>query len=171
MVTSIFSIPRFLMNDFMATWTEELKLNIQTGYPASEEQILACVKGKEPQLFNCYQAEHPDIIANRFGLRTKYQIIIENLQYCNLMSFHRGIAEVGPALLDLITPDDNSYTIDQILIIYNEILIGCWYLDDKRHISRDAAVRMEKLLSISTLPENIKQNMTTNIGFHDIKLE
>lgn len=171
MIGGIVSVPRFLMKDFMAAWTEELKLNLQSGYPSLEEQILACVKAKDPQLFNCYQADYENIIDNRFGLHTKYHLIIENLQHCNAMAYHAGVANVGPTLLDRIIPDDNRYSIDQIVTIYNEILIGCWYLDDKRHISKDAAIRMKKLLSMSTLPVHTKQNMITNMGFHNIKAE
>jgi Bacterial protein of unknown function (HtrL_YibB) len=171
MIGGLISVPRFLMKKFITAWTDELKLNLLSGYPALEEQILACVKAKEPQLFNCYQGDYEDVIANRFGLQTKFHIIMQNLQHCNALSYHVGIAEIAPNLLDLISPDDNRYSIDQIVTIYNEILIGCWYLEDKRHISRDAANRMKKLLPMSTLPVHTKQNMISNMGFHDIKLD
>jgi len=171
MIGGLISVPRFLMKEFITTWTDELKLNLLSGYPALEEQIMACVKAREPQLFNCYQGDYEDVIANRFGLQTKFHIIMQNLHHCNALSYYAGIVEIAPNLLDLISPDDNRYSIDQIVTIYNEILIGCWYLEDKRHISRDAANRMQKLIPMSTLPVHTKQNMLANMGFHDIKLD
>ena len=170
-ITSFLSVPRFLCNDLIELWTNELKINLSTGHPVPDGQILSCVKSTKPELFNCYQGNVNDIIENRFKLKTSPNLILENLRHCNALLYHRGVAEIAPQLLDGINMNEDRYSINQILQIYNEILIGCWYLEDKRHISRDAAERMKKLIPISTLPEPTKQNMKSNMGFHGITLE
>lgn len=171
MIGGIFSIPGHIVKDFIAAWTTELKLNLESGYPAQEEQILACVKAENPQLFNCYQADYKDIIANRFKMQTAHYLIMQNLQHNIALGHHMGVAEISPFLLKDINMENGRYGVDQILQIYNEILIGCWYLEDKRHLSREAAEKMKGLLNISTLPEGTKHGMISNMQFHKIAPE
>lgn len=164
MIGGMFSVPLLRMNRFITTWTEELKHNLECGYPALEEQVLACVKARIPESFNCYQADYHDLFVNIMELQTGFHIIINNLRHCNNLSYYEGVSEIASTLFERIPLQTGRYTINEILQIYNEILTGCRRFEKDRPMCIKIVDRIKHLLPQSSLPEGDRGNLNINIG-------
>lgn len=168
LIMGFFVVPDEIIEKISSLFLNEVDTCISTGYPNTEDTIMTVVCVENRSLFDLYYGDYENIFSSYHRCRSRVSTLLLNLRHCNAITFHRGVSNIGAILLDSIDINEQIYNIDDIISMYNEILIGCWYLDDKRYISKDAATRMEKLLPMSTLPDNIKENFITNMKFHGI---
>ena len=161
------SVPKIHMKTFVSIWNQELRKSLEVGIPAFEEQILSCVKAIKSDIFDCYYGDYKDIFKGYYNYHSHGYIAFQNLRHCRQNSIWDTVIKVGSKILIAIDNGKLNWSPEMLVDIYNEIVIGAWYGNDKT-LSWDAAIRITKLIDKISIGSQKKRNILQNLTCHDI---
>ena len=167
-IGGFFSVPTKIFPIFYKLWCEELKNNLNTGYPAFEEQIFGAMKAMKPSMFDIFYCDYMDIIENFSNYRTSYYVTFGNLKHCRIFKMWDSIIILGKKILESTM---KNYKTEDLLHIYNEILIGTWW-GNRRDLSLKAALKMVDIVNNSDvdIDKNTSDLFSGNLKFHNLYL-
>ena len=164
----LISFPKILYPIFMNLWNEELVENLKLGYPSSEEQILSCIYHRNKKHFQLDIGDYYDILNSWSHMCTRYDII-KNFFKSRLNDMDwPEMSKNGEKFLMAVDKKTVNYTVEQILSIYNDLLICFWYSENKG-LSRNVAILMSELLPFAKIDNIKRKHYIDNMSFHKIK--
>lgn len=178
------SFPKHLYGDYMKLWNQELEENLKLGYPSSEEQILSSVYQRNKNLFEFHIGDYQDLLLSWTSLSTRFDILLKYLRSRRSNKDWKNIVSEGEKFLRYLnsikkynfsssqdysikTLSGNHYSIENLLIIYDEFFIGFWY-SGKRNLSTEIAIKMSELIPFSNISQEQLTHYKTNMGYHGI---
>ena len=142
------SFPSKLYQQFMQDWNSELMKNLKLGYPSSEELIMSMVYWNNPNIFDFVLGDYNDLVLSCLHMCTRYDIILKFFTNLTERLYWGEIITHGKRFLESIDIGKINMNSQQLLSIYDKILMGCRNVgDSEKDIELTCGKRMAEILS------------------------